>query len=239
MILGTRDAHNALDAITDYLDLPRTRQRPRLHADSDVTVSFEDYAGSLRRLRESEEVRYGEFVTFLTGLDRAIGDNAQRLATQSPVKPSGASQLLNISFVSLHEPLYGLDYLLEVREDRPVITEAHFPSLHLYLITIEGYDEKLKREAGHGYHFHYVQARPQGRRTNALFTFHPKEPLRYPNNLYWQYHGSGHNVRIAQFRQPRRRAIHSAAEQSLNVIQKSDFRHPSQKAAVLYPRRKD
>ena len=150
---------------------------------------------------------------------------------QSAVKLLTYSELASMSF--------GIDYNLELRRERSLISEENYPIAFYCLVALAKIkDEGLINENhGMGYHIHYVvQEKKKQKRTNIVFTFNPSEISTSQHVLYWEHHGSGLNCEPDRFGKRRCNAIYDTSCGFLNKIPKIEFRAPVSAANVLWPK---
>jgi len=132
---------------------------------------------------------------------------------------------------------YGIDYNLELRTERDLISEDNYPVIFFCLVTLPKINNEglVKENHGMGYHIHYVMMKSKKqKRTNVVFTFNPSEIPPPQNTLYWEHHGSGLKCNPEKFGNRRRNAIYDTSCGFLSKISKKYFRAPVKTAHVLY-----
>jgi len=143
-----------------------------------------------------------------------------------------------ITYSELASLSYGIDYNLELRNEKELISDDNYPVVFYCLVTLPKIrDEGLVKENhGMGYHIHYVvlQKKKQ-KRTNIVFTFNPSEITQSQHILYWEHHGSGLNRVPERFGNRRRNAIYDTSCGFLSKISKQEFRSPVSGANILWP----
>ena len=141
------------------------------------------------------------------------------------------SELLSIT--------YGIDYNLELRTYRPYVTRENYSVIFYCLVTLPrfGSEGLFSENHGFGYHIHYVIVKKLKQiRTNILLTFNPNETKPDTHTLYWEIHGGGIPRHPDKFGKRRRMAIYDSSCGFLSKIQKTEFRRPSTKSEVLWPK---
>lgn len=148
--------------------------------------------------------------------------------------------LSSLYYDRLEDTRYGLDYTVELRSHKMIVTEETFPNLFLFIF-------RIPREKGFGldpenhdsgYHIHYVKINShRNQRTDAIFTFDPKEPATPKPVLFWeQHHKSAHvHVDPGSFGDHRRKAIYDTCTPFLHEVSKHEFKTPSNNASKFHP----
>lgn len=142
-----------------------------------------------------------------------------------------------LTYSELASLSYGIDYNLELRTEKQLISEDNYSVLFYCLVSLPKVkDEGLIRENhGMGYHIHYVVLQnKRQKRTNIVFTFDPFEVSANQHTLYWEHHGSGLNKEPERFGNRRRNAIYDTSCNFLSKIAKHNFRAPVSAANILF-----
>jgi hypothetical protein len=143
-----------------------------------------------------------------------------------------------ITYSELSSLSYGIDYNLELRNERELISEENYPVVYYCLVKLPKINDEglLNENHGKGYHIHYVilQNKKQ-ERANIVFTFNPSEISTHNNIVYCEHHGSGVSRDPSRFGKRRRNAIYDTSCNFLSKISKREFRAPVSSANVLWP----
>jgi hypothetical protein len=152
-----------------------------------------------------------------------------------PAIKARAKTLASLLVVTVcDDVMYGVDYALELRSYRALVSRTVNSALRLFLISVDGWDDGLDRENHQfGYHFHHLTMRRDVVRTNVLLTFDPEEPVGPPDSLFWERHGSYAPADPTRWSEKRILAVHSAARPSVFKPGKQYFRKPGQPAFLL------
>lgn len=131
--------------------------------------------------------------------------------------------------------VHTIDFTLELRNRRRLISSGDNEGVYCYLISVAGWRNAALDRGNHdfGYHFHYVDTRGRAERTDILLTFDPQEELGPPDALYWEYHGPYKHADPLRWSERRCIALHTAAKPSLLKPGKSQFKKPSNRASRL------
>jgi len=134
-----------------------------------------------------------------------------------------------------------VDFEVELWRRVPIFAEQDAPDFIEFLSSLPAGKKHVVEldEHGSGFHMHYCLSRgDKKRRTDVLFTFHPKEPEGSPDTLYWEKHGRGKALKKASpddFGIGRREGIHSSCCQLMRTVGKTEFKPPANKAEILFP----
>ncbi|MBR2513493.1 MAG: hypothetical protein IKE45_05630 [Halomonas sp.] len=143
-----------------------------------------------------------------------------------------------LTYSELSSLSYGIDYNLELRTEKELVSEDNYPFVFYCLVALPKIrDEGLVKENhGMGYHIHYVVVEnKKQKRTSIVFTFNPSEITQSQHILYWEHHGSGLKRVPERFGNRRRNAIYDTSCGFLSKISKQEFRAPVSAANVLWP----
>ncbi|EGR1564750.1 MULTISPECIES: hypothetical protein [Vibrio harveyi group] len=154
------------------------------------------------------------------------------------LSPSVIRAVKSLTYSELASISHGIDYNLELRSDKEVISEDNYSTLYYCLVTLPKYSDEglINENHGMGYHIHYVSVeKKRQKRTNVVLTFNPLEVAQNQHLLYWENHGSGLKKDPSKFGNRRRNAIYDTSCSFLNRIAKQDFRSPATKSEVLWP----
>jgi hypothetical protein len=158
---------------------------------------------------------------------------------QRPSEEALAAVSSQLRYTETVSTTLGIDYDLELKRTRRLLSPEEHPSLLEYLVSLPGRfsSEGLVNENhGFGYHIHYVVLKKKLKRTNVLFTFNPKEVVGVGDKLYWETHGSAFKSEPERFGNRRRNAIYDTSCAFLKTVSKSEFRAPSSNAQLLWPK---
>jgi len=174
-------------------------------------------------------------VQYLDRIDEQVGqgdpiDESVEIANSERL--AAAELLQRLVWCDLEDILFGIDFAMELRISRRLVSPAERSLLFRALVKISR-SEGLDRESHGGYHFHYVLTRGAVKRTDLLLTFDPDEIVGPPDSLYWERHGRGAPLDPTRWRLPRKRAVHCGARPSIVKPGKQHFRRPSNSSRVL------